>query len=111
MQSSFEGSGSESAGLNQKGIVPLKAPIHANYIRKAQLSAVVGDTSDYALTPDDLYVVWFAKTLRNWKALVSTDVAQGLYWEVTYNGDKGETYVDTYVKQGNQAIPDSFFEA
>jgi hypothetical protein len=53
------------------------------------------------------YVVWFAKVLGNWKALVSTDLISGHYWEVTYNGVKQETYVDTYVKSSNVAIPDS----
>lgn len=53
-----------------------------------------------------LYVVWFAKTLQNWKALVSTDVFSGLYWEVTHNGDKNETYVDQYVKDWNQVVAD-----
>lgn len=33
-------------------------------------------------------VVWFSKTLQNWKALVSTNVSDGMYYEVTYNGDK-----------------------
>jgi hypothetical protein len=56
--------------------------------------------------PVDFYVVWFAKTLQNWKALLSTDLESGLYWEVTYNGDKKETYVDTYVKKHNTAVPD-----
>jgi hypothetical protein len=53
------------------------------------------------------YVVWFSKVLGNWKALVSTDLISGHYWEVTYNGVKQETYVDTYVKSNNVAIPDS----
>lgn len=53
-----------------------------------------------------LYVVWFCKTLQNWKALVSTDVFSGLYWEVTYNGDKSETYVAQYVKDWNQVVTD-----
>jgi hypothetical protein len=57
-------------------------------------------------TKDDFYVTWFAKTLGNWKAMVSTDIVDGHYWEVTYNGAKKEAYVDTYVKQFNRAIPD-----
>lgn len=58
------------------------------------------------ITVDDLYVVWFAKTLGNWKALISTDKVNGSYWEVTYNGAKQETYVDWYVKQHNTVVPD-----
>ena len=55
---------------------------------------------------DDVYVVWFCKTLQNWKALVSTTIPDGKYYEVTHNGDKGETYLDVYVKLENQAIKD-----
>lgn len=51
--------------------------------------------------PDEVYVVWFAKTLQNWKALLSTTLPDGMYYEVTYNGDKGETYLDAYKKFEN----------
>lgn len=59
------------------------------------------------LEADDVYVVWFCKTLGNWKALVSTDVVSGLYVEVTYNGAKQETYVDRYEKAENRCWPDA----
>lgn len=57
------------------------------------------------------YVVWFSKTLQNWKALVSTsqiksDEECGNYAEVTHNGDKAETYVDVYAKVSNRVIKD-----
>lgn len=55
------------------------------------------------------YVVWFAKVLGNWKALVSTDIISGHYWEVTYNGAKQETYVDRYIKTHNAAISDEAY--
>ena len=53
---------------------------------------------------DDMYVVWFCKTLQNWKALVSTDLVKGVYFEVTHNGDKEETYVDVYKKEENYRV-------
>ena len=53
---------------------------------------------------EEMYIVWFCKTLQNWKALVSTDVISGVYWEVTHNGDKNETYVDTYNKSSNICV-------
>lgn len=59
------------------------------------------------VTSLEFYVVWFSKTLQNWKAMVSTDLESGLYWEVTYNGDKKETYIDTYTKKYNRAVPDA----
>ena len=52
--------------------------------------------SEYTL--EDMYIVWFCKTIQNWKTLVSTDVVDGLYYEITYNGDKDETYVDVYTR-------------
>ncbi len=72
------------------------------YLNKAKSLAA----QECGLSADDVYVVWFCKTLSNWKALVSTDVVAGVYVEVTYNGAKQEAYVDTYVKTGNAAIPD-----
>jgi hypothetical protein len=54
----------------------------------------------------ELYIVWFAKILQNWKALVCTDMLDGAYYEVTYNGDKQETYIDVYGKRVNIVIPD-----
>ena len=55
---------------------------------------------------EDVYVVWFSKTLQNWKALVSTTIPDGKYYEVTYNGDKKEAYVDVYVKVDNKVVSD-----
>lgn len=52
----------------------------------------------------DVFVVWFCKTLQNWKALVATATKDSLYYEVTYNGDKDETYLDVYDKIKNIKI-------
>lgn len=53
---------------------------------------------------EDVYVVWSCKTLQNWKALLSTNVRDGVYYEITHNGDKNETYVDVYKKWENYAV-------
>ena len=55
-------------------------------------------------TLDDVYVVWFCKTLQNWKVLVSTTLLDGIYYEITYNGNTGETYVDVYKKWENFTV-------
>ena len=52
----------------------------------------------------DVFVVWQCKTLQNNKALVSTDMHDGVYFEITHNGDKNETYVDVYKKQENFVV-------
>lgn len=54
----------------------------------------------------DVFVVWFSKTLQNWKTLISTSLPDGMYYEVTYNGDKREVYLDAYKKFDNVCIPD-----
>lgn len=64
----------------------------------------VEKTDNRKITEDDVFVVWFCKTLQNWKALVSTTVSDGMYYEVTHNGDKGETYLDAYKKWENVCI-------
>jgi hypothetical protein len=56
------------------------------------------------ITVDDVYVVWFCKTLQNWKVLASTTVPDGMYYELTYNGDKDEMYLDAYKKFENRCI-------
>lgn len=52
----------------------------------------------------DVYVVWLSKTLQNNKALLSTTLPDGMYYEVTYNGDKQELYLDAYKKFENRCI-------
>lgn len=69
-------------------------------------NARVEKTDDAAITVDAVYVVWFCKTLRNWKCLLSTTVPDGMYYEVTYNGDRSETYIDAYKKFENVCVPD-----
>ena len=63
-------------------------------------------TDNKKITIDEAFVVWFAKTLQNWKALVSTTVSDGMYYEITHNGDKNETYVDVYKKWENFTVSD-----
>lgn len=56
------------------------------------------------ISKNNIYVVWSCKTLQNNKALLSTTVSDGAYFEMTYNGDKKELYVDKYVKEKNFVI-------
>ena len=61
-------------------------------------------TGQKQITQDDVYVVWYCKTLQNHKAMLSTTVSDGMYYEITYNGDKQETYVDAYKKWENFVV-------
>lgn len=53
-----------------------------------------------------VFTVWKAKVLQNWKYLISSTLSDGMYYEVTYNGDKREWYLDAYKKFENRCIPD-----
>ena len=56
------------------------------------------------ITEDDVFIVWSCKTLQNNKALASSTAKDCMYYELTYNGDKDELYVDAYVKKRNFCI-------
>lgn len=61
------------------------------------------DKSD-TIPPFDVFIVWKCKTLQNWKYLISSTLLDGMYYEVTYNGDKKEWYLDAYKKFDNKTI-------
>ena len=81
-----------------------------NYQEKAKQIVIdyynehVDITDNKKMTADEVFIVWFSKTLQNWKALISTTISDGMYYEVTYNGDKKETYLDAYKKWENVCI-------
>ena len=52
----------------------------------------------------DVFTVWKVKALQNWKFLISSSLPDGMYYEVTYNGDKKEWYLDAYKKFENRCI-------
>lgn len=64
----------------------------------------VEKTDDKKISNEDVYIVWLCKTLQNHKALLSTNVSDGMYYELTYNGDKKELYLDAYKKWENKCI-------
>ena len=45
-------------------------------------------TDNMKITENNVFIVWSCKTLQNNKALVSTNISDGMYYELTYNGDK-----------------------
>ena len=79
---------------------------------KQQVIRYVNDRAEKAdgqsvtlISEDDVFVVWYCKTLQNHKALLSTTIPDGMYYELTYNGDKDEAYLDAYKKWQNLCIP------
>lgn len=65
---------------------------------------VLGHLNMTDRSPDEVYVVWSCKTLQNKKSVLSTDLVNGILFEITYNGDKDETYVDVYKKNLNYVV-------
>lgn len=60
--------------------------------------------SHQGIQPYDVYVVWSCKTLQHAKALLSTPLPDGMYYEITFNGDKDEIYFDAYKKFHNKKV-------
>ena len=57
-----------------------------------------------SLSDFDVYVVWYCYELGHNKALISTTLSDGMYYEVTYNSNKDEVYLDAYKKFENKCI-------
>lgn len=62
------------------------------------------DNFEFPFNDDTVYTVWTCKTLKNWKALISTSLHDGMYYECTYNGETQEMYLDAYKKFQNKTI-------
>ncbi len=56
----------------------------------------------------DVYTVWKCKALQNWKFLISSTLLDGMYYEVTFNGDKKEWYLDAYKKFENVVVEEPY---
>lgn len=52
----------------------------------------------------DVFVVWYAYELGHSKALLSTTLLDGMYYEITYNSNKNEIYFDAYKKFENKCV-------
>ncbi len=85
--------------MNEKEFVSLCKKTVAEYANNHL------DKSDgKQITEDDVFIVWMCKTLQNNKALASTTLFDGMYYELTFNGNKKELYVDAYKKWENYAV-------
>ena len=58
----------------------------------------------------EIYIVWKCKTLQNWKYLISSTLEDGMYYELTFNGDKKEWYFDAYSKTENIVIKETDYD-
>ena len=71
---------------------------------KNEVVKYTNDHLDKQISSDDVYVVWLTKTLQNNKALLSTTLLDSMYYELTYNGDKNELYIDVYKRLENKEV-------
>ena len=85
--------------MNEKEFVSLCKKTVAEYANDH-----LDKTDGKRITADDVFIVWMCKALQNSKALASTTLFDGMYYELTYNGDKKELYFDAYKKWENKAI-------
>ena len=85
--------------MNEKEFVALVKKTVADYANE-HLDKADGKQ----ITEDDVFIVWMCKTLQNSKAMASTTLFDGMYYELTFNGDKQELYVDAYKKWQNFTV-------
>lgn len=57
-----------------------------------------------SLSENDVFIVWYCKTLKNYKAILATNQRDSMLYEVTYNGSEEEMYVDSYKKERNITV-------
>lgn len=85
--------------MNEKDFVALVKKTVADYANQH-----LDKTDGKKITEDDVFIVWMCKTLQNSKALASTTLFDGMYYELTFNGNKQELYVDAYKKWQNFTV-------
>jgi Family of unknown function (DUF6275) len=87
--------------LKSEEFIPKAKELVAEYTNK---HTDISDGESRLIDSEDVYVVWSVKVLQNSKALLSTPLPDGMYYEVTLNGDKNEIYFDAYKKFHNERV-------
>ena len=85
--------------MNQEEFITYARHIILNYANK---------NLNQKLSLSNIFVVWICKVLQNNKALLSTNLLDETYYEITYDGNKEQFYLDVYNKIENQIIPLEF---
>lgn len=87
--------------MNINEFIPKAKELVADYTNQ---HTDVSDGDSRLIQPEDVYVVWYSKTLQNAKALLSTPLPDGMYYEVTLDGDRDAIYFDAYKKFHNMRV-------
>ncbi|WP_239255548.1 DUF6275 family protein [Listeria ilorinensis] len=82
--------------MDSLGFIENCKEIIVNYVNER-----LDKTDGKEISKDDIFVVWSCKTLQNNKALLSTNLSDSMYYEITFNGDRYEFYFDAYKKWEN----------
>lgn len=85
--------------MNEKDFVALVKKTVVDYVNQN-----LDKTDGKKITEDDVFIVWMCKVLQNSKAMASTTLFDGMYYELTFNGNKQELYVDAYKKWQNFTV-------
>lgn len=85
--------------MNEKEFVELVKRTVADYTNRR-----LDKTDNVIISEEQVFIVWQCKILQNNKSLASTTLFDGMYYELTYNGDKQELYLDAYKKWENQRL-------
>jgi Family of unknown function (DUF6275) len=97
--------------IAKTNVVPAEDPgpdrfiIQARNLVAENFNAHRDVTRSTELSPDEVYVVWFSKTLMYWKAACVSPTIRGMMWEVTFNAHRKEAYIDVFKKIGNAKVP------
>lgn len=79
---------------------------------KTLVECFINTTLNKAYYPNgitfELHTVWKCYILGDMKFLITSDLPDGKYFEVTYSAEKQEFYLDAYVRIYNEAV--SFFD-
>lgn len=85
--------------MDSNNFLPMAKQLVLNYANEH-----LDKTDNVQIDLNNVFVVWSSKTLQHAKALLSTTLLDGMYYELTYNGDKDEIYMDAYKKFENRVI-------
>ncbi len=82
----------------------------ADFIMTARLAVLdiarqqLDPTDNVEITLDNVYEVTHSYILGNQKAMISTSLSDGKYYEVTYDATKQIMYIDCYVRFNQEQI-------
>jgi len=99
---------------SEEAIRPVRAMTLQDHAREIVFNYVVAQlektNSEIRFDPGDVLVTWFAYVLGNWKAMVTTNLPDGMYYEVTHNALRKATFLDAYKKCDDVSYPDTGLE-